>query len=480
MSTTDALVRFAIDLTLDDLPRTVVERARLRILDTLAVAIAGSRSRPGALARDIWTDEMTAGPSSVLGTSGAAHPAIAAFANGISAHALEYDDITSSAITHTSATVFPAVLAVAEAQRASGKALMEAYVASFEVATRIGWGMDQLLPAGWHPNGVLGVIGGAAGVSRLLGSSRQEVAAAVGIAASCSSGLRKNVGSMTKPFHMGHAAGDAVIAGQLASRGFTADTAILDRGGLDESRESTPGHHAFSFPDVYVGVGNFSLERMTEGLGKVWELGTDSTITRFHPGSTFPQPAIDETLALIAANDIQPQDVQRIDVGVTPKCLSIAPYSAPKDGMAARFCVAYPIAVAVLDRIVGIAQYEDERVQREDATAMMDRIVVSVPDELAGVTGGWEAGSTITPVSARITIHTKRGKSFSGARDTTKGFPGSAVTWEDVAAKFRECSSGVLSPDAAERCIEITQRLEDLDDVRELTSTARTPVAASA
>jgi 2-methylcitrate dehydratase PrpD len=469
MTTTETLARFALDIRLADLPARVVENARLRLLDTLGVMLAGSRSRPATIAREaLLGDEQGPARAAVIGTSVRAHPARAAFLNGVSAHALEFDDITSSAFTHTSATAVPATMAVAESRRASGRRFLEAYIASFEVTTRIGWGvLGNLLTAGWHPNGVLAVVGCAPGLSRLLGSSLAQTCAAMGIAASCSSGLRKNVGSMTKPFHMGHAAGDAVTAAELANRGFTADPGILDRGDLEYSHLSAPGHALFSFPDVFVGSGKYDLTRMVENLGKDWELASDSTITRFHPGSTFPQPAIDETLKLVIDHDLTAEAVDRIDVGVTPTCLSIAPCPRPTDGMAARFSVPYSIAVAVLDRRAAIEQYEDARVQRADVQAFMDRIRVFVPDELAPVTGGWTAAQP-TPVSARITIHTRDGRRFSGSCDATKGFPGMPPSWEDVAEKFTQCAAGILTPAATRRCVQLTGAVETLHDITEL------------
>jgi 2-methylcitrate dehydratase PrpD len=473
MTTTEKLARFALDIRLSDLPGAVVENARLRLLDTLGVMLAGSRSRPAIIAREaLLGEEHGPGWAAVIGTAVRAHPVRAAFLNGVSAHALEFDDITSSAFTHTSATAVPATMAVAQSRRASGRQFLEAYIASFEVTTRIGWGfLGNLLTAGWHPNGVLAVVGCAAGLSRLLGSSLAKTCAAMGIAASCSSGLRKNVGSMTKPFHMGHAAGDAVTAAELANRGFTADMGILDRGDLEYSDSSAPGHALFSFPDAFVGSGKYDLDRMVANLGEDWELARGSTITRFHPGSTFPQAAIDETLRLVIEDDLKAEAIERIDVGVTPTCLSIAPCPRPTDGMAARFSVPYSIAVAVLDRQAAIEQYEDERVQRSDVQAFMDRIRVFVPDELAQITGGWTEAK-LTPVSARITIHTRDGREVTGSRDTTKGFPGMLPSWDDVAEKFTECTTGILSPAATRRCVQLLKAVETLDDVTELVDAA--------
>jgi 2-methylcitrate dehydratase PrpD len=398
---------------------------------------------------------------------------MAAFVNGVSAHALEYDDITSSAITHTSASVVPAALALAEARGADGRALVEAYVAAFEVTTRIGWGTVQhLLPRGWHPNGVLGSIGCAVAGARLLGADLGAMRAAMAIGASSASGIRKNVGSMTKAFHMGHGARSGVVASMLAVRGFTADPRVLESESGDlrvEGGAPGIGHAHYSFPETFLGPGGYDLAAMVRGLGQVWELGTDGTITRFHPGSTFPQPAIDETLALVARHDVRAEEVVRVEVGVTPKCLSIASCGIPTDGHTARFSVAYSVAVAVLDRRAGVAQYSDERVGQPDVRAFLPRVHVHVPGDFAGATGGWGAGA-VTPVSARITLRLADGRVLQGERHTTRGYPGWPATWTDVVAKYEECAASVLGADRARRSIEMIAEIERLPDVRRLTA----------
>ncbi|MBI3968130.1 MAG: MmgE/PrpD family protein [Chloroflexi bacterium] len=473
MSVTERLARFALDLRLEDLPEPVREAARLRVLDTLAVGLAGVPEECTRIAADV-VGELGGKPAATLwGQRERTSAPQAAFVNGVASHALEYDDITSSAVTHTSACAVPAMLAMVEMLGGSGRHLVESYVVAFELSTRIGWGLVQhLLPCGWHPNGVLAAIGCAAAGSRLLGADLSRTRMAMGIGASCSSGIRKNVGTMTKPFHMGHGARNGVLAALLGAKGYTADPSILEPTKSDlelQSGKPGEGHGRYSFPETFVGPGHYDLDAMVRGLGELYELGTDSTITRFHPGSTFPQAAIDETLELIDRHDVQPDQVVAVEVGVTPMCLSIAPYGRPSTGLNARFSVPYSIAVAILDRRAGITQYTDERVRQPDVQALFERVKVYVPDDFANVTGGWDGGR-LTPVSARVAIRLADGQELRGERHTTQGYPGWPPTWNDVVVKFEECAAIVLSPAQIRRAVDLVANLESLPNVRTLTA----------
>lgn len=468
MSTTERLAGFALEFSLAEAPVRVRDAARLRILDTIAVTLAGSREDCSRIANRTDIDLGNTGTTTLVGMQRQTSCLQAAFINGVSAHALEYDDITSSVVTHTSAVVVPSVLALAEKIEASGADLLAAYIVGFEVATRIGWGLqNNLLPRGWHPNGVLAVIGCAAAGSRLLGSTRDQTRVAIGIAASCSAGLRKNVGSMTKPFHMGHAAMSGILAAQLARNGYTANPGVFEQS--DASASSARGHGHFSYPEVFAGPGGYDLSKMEAGLGTRFELDSDSTITRFHPGSTFPQAAIDETIALVTANHIAAEAIASIRVGVTPMCLAIAPYAVATNGLDARFCLAYPIAAAAIDREVGIRQYDDARVQCDDVQTLMQAVEVYVPAEFAGVTHAWTAEPP-TPVSCRIEIRTRDGRSYRGARDTTRGYPGTVVGWNDIHAKFNECATLVLPQSRVDTAAAMIRDIADLKNVKDLTA----------
>lgn len=467
MGPTEKLATFTSNLDLRALPHEVIENAHIRLLDTIAVALAGAPEECSLIATDVARSTGESGSSSLIGSKEKFPPGWTAFVNGVRAHALEFDDMTTSIVSHTSATVVPSTLALAEKLDITGKGFLEAYIAGFEVTTRIGRAMGfKLLEKGWHPNGVLAVIGSAAANTRLLGGDVPNIQAAMGIGASCSSGIRKNVGSMTKPFHMGHAAMDGILAAQLAVRDYTADINIMER---DDSVQGERGHSYFSFPETFVGEGNYDISNIVRGLGTEYELGSDSTITRFHPGSSFPQAAIDEVVELITREDSDPNNIERIRVGITPMCREIASYKLPRSAFEARFSLEYAIALAAIERSVTIHHYRtDDWVNREDMREMMSKIESYVPEEFSAVTDKWsEKGPS--PVSCIIEIFHKDGRVMKGRRDTTRGYPGAKASWDDVMEKFESCASIVLSAPQRRRAAELIRRVTELNHIRELT-----------
>jgi 2-methylcitrate dehydratase PrpD len=467
VSLTKRVAQFALDVKLETLPAAVVENAHMRVLDTIGVTLAGLPELATKMATELALETVPTGPSTIIGSGKKTSVQQAAFVNGVSAHALEFDDMSTSIISHTSATVVPAMLSLAESLNVSGKTFLEAYVASFEVATQVGWSMAfNLLKHGWHPNGVLAVVGTAAGASKLLGANVEQTRRAIGIAASCASGIRKNVGFMTKPFHMGKAGSDGILAAQLAIKNYTADPDILERG---PSSKSHIGHAYFSYPEVFVGEGDYNLAEIERGLGKDYELATDSTITRFHPGSSFPQAAIDEIIDLSRNNKIDPSTIEKIKLGVTPTTLVIASYAAPNTAIEARFSLKFAIAAAAVKQEVTLRQYTDDIVRSAPIQDMMNRIEAYVPDEFAAVPDRW-TGTNPTPVSCKVEIILKNGKSITGGRHTTRGYPGSPVVWNDAMEKYNDCASLVMSEKQMAKAADLIRNITKLDKISDLTA----------
>src|ERR1043165_7429286 len=162
--------------------------------------------------------------------------------------------------------------------------MLESFVTGFQVESHIAKGLRPwLFDRGWHPNGILGAMGVAAAGAGLMGLDQMATRMALGIAASEGSGVRKNVGSMGKAFHVGHGVRCGIFAALLASRGFKVDPDIIE--GVEDGVE---GHERFGMADTFNGFGNHDLERMARGLGREWELAENTTVVRFPPGATGP------------------------------------------------------------------------------------------------------------------------------------------------------------------------------------------------
>jgi 2-methylcitrate dehydratase PrpD len=459
---TAALGRFAAETPADRIPPAAIDSSKLKFLDTLAVAVAGSRHRSTIISMDVLKQLGGSPQCAVVGRTERVSVEQAGYVNAVAAHALEYDDYTKG-VTHASVCLVPGALAFAEWLGASGKAMLEAFVFGFEIESRVARGVRPwLLDRGWHPNGILGGIGVAVIGSRLMGLDELALRMGISIAASEGSGLRKNVGSMGKAFHVGHGVRCGVFAAMLAAKGFKVDPNIIE--GSDDPLE---GHDRFGLADTFNGMGNHDLSKMTERLGERWELAENTTNVRLHPGSTAPGAALDAMIDLAKQHDIDAASVEKIVLESTPQMLMIAPYPTASDGHKARFCLPYDMAVALLDRRAGIQQYTDERVNRDDVQSLMNRVAVVVPDDLKQHRGQWGVGG-VNWGEMRLAVTLKDGRTLRTARSTARGWSEDPATWDDLADKFRECSDRILSSGQIGEALDMIQRLEQLRDVKPL------------
>ncbi|HEY2083242.1 MAG TPA: MmgE/PrpD family protein, partial [Verrucomicrobiae bacterium] len=235
---TKSVAEFIINTKYEDIPQDVIDLGKKSILDGFGLALAGSQSVMGPIARKY---AATFGPTemraSVIGTGMKAHPRLASFVNGVSIHADDYDDTQLSAakdriyglLTHPTVGVLPPAFALCELGHRSGKDFMVAYHMGVEVETKINEAISpRHYDEGFHSTGTCGSFGSTAACSRLRGLDVKQTIYALGIGATEGGGFRDNFGSMTKPFQAGHAAENGTVAADLAALGWTAAVDILE------------------------------------------------------------------------------------------------------------------------------------------------------------------------------------------------------------------------------------------------------------
>src|SRR5437016_4357422 len=235
---TDYVGRFVVNMTYEDIPADVIELGKKSILDGLGLALAGSRAQTGTICRQYLEDlSICGGKAIVIGSALKTSPRFAAFVNGVSIHADDFDDTQLSAakdrvyglLVHPTVPVLPAVLALSERRKISGKELMLSYHVGVEVECKIAEAISpRHYQDGFHSTGTIGTLGAAAAAAKLRGFDLDQTLRTLGIAASEGSGLRENFGTMTKPFHAGHAAENGIFAADLAALGWTAAKQILE------------------------------------------------------------------------------------------------------------------------------------------------------------------------------------------------------------------------------------------------------------
>lgn len=261
---------FVERLDYDDVPKDVIEEAKLHILDTLGVALSTCDMDFAQIMLEVAKSLGGPPESSTIGSGYRLSAANAALVNGTMAHGLDYDDTHKGAVLHMSTFVVSTAIAMAESKGKSGKSTIVSAIAGYEVGARLGMAASgKFISRGWHPTGVLGAFASAAVAGKILGLTGDQIATATGIAGSQSSGLAQwsDEGSWTKRMHPGWAAHSGIIAALLAQKGFDGPHKIFEGNlGLYNS---------------YIGKGEYDLEELSRGLGSIWE--TKQISYKLHP-----------------------------------------------------------------------------------------------------------------------------------------------------------------------------------------------------
>lgn len=444
MNVTERLARFVAET--EPVPDGALEAARRAVLDTLGVALAGSREESARIAATLALERGGREEATLLGRDERVPAASAALVNGVAAHALDFDDVSQPMRGHPSVVLLPALLALSESQGRSGRDLLTAFVLGFEVQAKLGRAIgERHYQRGWHATSTLGTLGAATACARLLRLEAAKAGAAIGIAASMAAGLQRNFGSMTKHLHAGNAARSGLEAAQLASRGFTADAAALDGAG---------GFLAL------MGDGPADLSTF-DALGDPFEITSPGVGVKLYSCCYATHRALDAALELRERHAIDSAAVDRVRVEVVRGGLLPLRGQSPATGLEGKFSMEYCLAAALLDGAVGLATFTDDAVNRPAARDLMSKVETCE---------GAESGEFPIGGYADVRIALKDGTAHRQRVEVALGDPARPVPYERLVAKFRDCCEGVLSPESAEAALAVLERLVDLLDVRELTA----------
>jgi len=422
----------AIDAS--DLPNPVRTVAQQCALDWFGCALAGSREPVARILRDELGDG--AGPASVVGTDRRLGVLHAALVNGAAGHALDFDDTNIVMGGHPTAPVLPAALALAEERGATGADLLVSLVVGIEVESRLGVALGPAHYArGWHTTSTVGVVGAAAACSRLLGLDAEQASRAMAIAASQSSGLKANFGTMTKPFHAGHAAERGLLAARLAARGFTADPAALgSEQGLAQA--AGDGH-----------LDRDRLARYDDG----WI--TPQTLFKYHAACYLTHAAIEAASAL--RTEIGDQAIDAVVVTVHPSLLDVCAIPRPATGLEAKFSLAATTALALLGAdTTDVATFSDQTATDPAVVDLVGRVSV-------------ETDPAVRSTASRVEVRTASG-TLERAHDTGVPATDLAAQGARLRSKFLALAAPVVGTASAERLAHDVAGLAELPDVRRL------------
>jgi 2-methylcitrate dehydratase PrpD len=443
---TQDLAQFAATLSYDALAERVRAHCRNVLLDTIACAVAGHQGEETDQVAALAGGLAQSNESTVIGADRLSL-AGATLLNGYLVTAVTMCDIHRSTLTHVTPEVVPAALAVAERDACSGRDLMVALAAGFEVTTRVGIGADYpaMRARGWHGPGVLGPFGAAAAVGRLRGFDADTMAKAFGLAGSQAAGTFAAWGTPTVKFHQSRGALSGLMAALLAEQKFLATREFLTAkdGGLYNS---------------YSNGGKPELA--TAGLGKRWEL--EQIALRLWPSASSIQGMNTALFDLVEKHDIDPTQVKQLRVRLNQTVFDLhgklARYKAKFDALISAH---YTAAVILHDRKLTLAQfeparYDDPKLRRFAA----EQVDVQSDPALAGV-------------QAAVEIEMADGKILSARCEHPRGSAENPLSWAQIEGKLRTYADGVLASAHVDEVVAMVSRLEDLGSVRKLMDALR-------
>ncbi len=432
----------------DTLPADAVHWAKVAIIDTFACALAGANEDATRIAENVAGAYGGAGPALLWGTNRRLSALDAAIVNGVAGHALDYDDVNNTIGGHPSVPILPAIIALGETLGSSGKDLLLAYITGFETQARIGSAVNVYhYRKGWHPTATLGVFGAAAASARLLNLSVPKTATALAIAASLSSGIKANFGTMTKPLHAGHCSRNGLYAALMAKDGFTASHDALE--------------HAQGFFELFNGAGNYHVEKILANWANPLDVLSPGIGLKQYPCCASTHSAIDATLVLRERHNLTPERVAKIETVTHTPALAHTNRPDPKTALDAKFSVQYCVARALMHGAVTFDHFADSALMQPELRVLLGKVTATAHPALPKDMGEHYQGV--------VNITTIDGQQFSARVDQPLRGPQNLAPPDRLEAKFQDCAALAIRPDAVPRLYEQLRALDALANIGELT-----------
>jgi 2-methylcitrate dehydratase PrpD len=447
MGITTELSAFSAGITLDRLPRPVVDRARFLLLDLVGNIVrarhdAESTASFLAAARAMG---MSGGAIGVFGDPDRYTPLGAAFLNGALGHSLDFDDTHAAGSLHPGAPVIPAAIAAGEMVGASGADVLAAIVAGYEMTCRIALALPagEHYNRGLHPTATCGAFGAAAAAGRVFGFNAEQIAGALGTVLSQTAGSLEFLvnGAWTKRFQVGWAASNGLMAASLVREGFK---------GASEALE---GPHGF----MRAYAPNPTPARAVQDLGTVFELM--HTAVKPYPSCRYGHASVDAALSLRAANDLKPEEIESVLLGLPKAGMMLIGQPAekkrdPRNVVDGQFSGPFVVASALATGAMGWDSYrllDDARIR-----SLLGKISSEFDPEI-------EAEFPAN-MSGKVTIRA-RGRDFVQKVVIPKGEPDNFLTEGELRAKFAGLTDAVLGEAQSSRLADAVLAINQTNNV---------------
>ncbi|HVR33041.1 MAG TPA: MmgE/PrpD family protein [Acidimicrobiia bacterium] len=449
------LAAFAVACRQDGIPAAVERSVRQRIADTLGVSIAAQDLDTSRAAVAHILEQGGREEARVIGQDVRVPAAQAAFANGVLAHSLDYDDTHLPSVLHPSASIVPAALAVAEKTGCDGSVLAGGIAAGLEICVRLGMaGFDPVarnsvfFEFGQHATSICGAIGAAAAAAVILDLDESGVAHAMGIAVSFAGGVIEGnrTGGTVKRTHCGWAAHGGVTAAQLAARGFTGPPTAL------EGR--------FGFFEAFL-KGRYDGSWLTDGLGQDWEV--PGIFFKPYPANHFTHAGVDAAITMRKAG-LRTEDIESVELGIASHTVRsigepLAVKQRPATGYQGQFSGPYTVVAALLGGGglgLGLEDFDDALVTDPVRQELMAKVTV-VADPIC---------DEIFPYQfpAILRVRTKDGSLLEEQVLTSRGGPKRPLSDDELRQKMEDNSRPFVTPAGLGRLRRILTGPEAIDD----------------
>jgi 2-methylcitrate dehydratase PrpD len=439
VAVTAELAKRAAALAWRDFPDDLLERTKQCLLDWFAVTVAGAQEElTDILVREAIEDGAK-GTASLVGRGEKTLPSTAALINGAASHALDYDDVNFAMHGHPTVTVVPALLALGEQKKASGRLFVESFVAGYETAGRIGLLVEPSHYAkGFHATATVGSFSATAAAGRMLGLDDKQLAVAFGIAATQAAGLKSSFGTMCKPLHAGTASEHGLRAARLAAGGFTARADSLE---CDQGFASSYGDHL----------------NTDDALGEPpsgWHLRNN--LFKYHAACYMTHAPIECAKEIRLKSNFPPERVKKIVLRLDAAADKVCNIPNPTSGLEAKFSLRQTVAMALTGvNTASLEAYSAESTQDPRIKVLRDKLDIDFRTK-------WPHAL------AEMAIELDDGTMLEASHD-------SGIPWSDVAkqrraleTKFDGLVTPVLGAARAKRLHDAIDRIDSLADVGDL------------
>jgi 2-methylcitrate dehydratase PrpD len=435
------LAEFAVGLGYEVIPNAVIDRAKTCIIDTVGAMTFGADLPWSRIIIEYVHRTSAPGKGSLVGTEYKARGQLAALANGVLAHAFELDSLCDPSVgVHPGASLTAPGIPVAQAQGRSGKELLTAFVAGFEVMYRIGdAARHSSEKIGFHAPGLTGVFGGAVVTGLLMKLDADRMTNALGIAGSLCSGLlefSRSGGGMVKRLHLGRAAEGGALAATLAREGYTGPETVLEG--------------KFGFLSAF--AREIDPPPLTRGLGEEWYT-LRTMLKRFACHITAHVP-VTTALELKAKHDFKGSDVASVAIATNEKVVTHHNITEPQDTMMAQYSVPFCVALALHRDPVDPRAFSEEALNDPSIRAVCRNTTVTE----------YPSTQARTRFATLLTVTLKNGRQLSIEAHDFEGMPARPLSREQLRAKFFKltASTKAYRPEAVLERLEALERLESV------------------